>query len=334
MTLFHWHELCDAAAVVGTLMAPTPAYAWPLLRQRLGVEVVVKHENHTPIGAFKVRGGLVYLDALRRTGQLPAGLVTATRGNHGQSLAFAARRHDIPCVVVVPEGNSLEKNAAMQALGAELVVFGKDFDESRPRAAEIERDRGFHFVPPFHRDLVRGVATYAHELLAMPDRLDVVYAPIGMGSGICGLVTVRDLLQLTTEVVGVVADNAPAYGLSFDAAEPVSTSTAHTFADGMACRDPHPEAVAIINAGVDRIVRVTEDEIAAAMRLCYATTHNLAEGAGAAALAALTQERKRLRARRAGVVLSGGNVDLEVMRQVLNGCTPRVPAARGATAEP
>ena len=326
MTLFNLDELGDAMAVVRGLMAPTPAYGWPLLNRRLGVDLIVKHENHTPVGAFKIRGGIVYLDQLQRAAELPAGLVAATRGNHGQSVALAARRYDIPCVVVVPEGNSTEKNAAMQALGAELVVFGKDFDESRSHAAAIQRERGFHSVPSFHRDIVRGVATYAHELFAGHDRLDAVYAPIGMGSGICGLITVRDLLRLKTEIVGVVASNAPAYALSFDAALPVSTPTAHTFADGMACRDPHPDAVAIVNAGVARMVAVAEDEIADAIRLYYTATHNIAEGAGAAALAALIQERERLRGRRAAVILSGGNIDMEVMRQVLNGETPQVPA--------
>ena len=328
MTLFGLAELEAATSVVRTLMAPTPAYAWPLLGQRLGVHVVVKHENHTPIGAFKARGSIVYLDELRRMGQQPAGFVSATRGNHGQALALAAQRHNKPVVIVVPEHNSAEKNAAMRALGAELVVFGNDFDESRVHAAAIERERGFHFVPAFHRDIVRGVATYAHELLAGAAEYDVVYVPIGMGSGICGLITVRDLLGLKTDIVGVVAASAPAYARSFDAGRPVATPTAHTFADGMACREPHPDAVAIINAGAARVVAVTEDEIAAAIRLTYAATHNVAEGAGAAALAALMRERqegKLLSGGRAGVVLSGGNIDLGVLRQVLNGETPQVP---------
>lgn len=325
MTLFNLAELESAMAVVRALMAPTPAYAWPLLNQRLGAHVIVKHENHTSTGAFKVRGGFVYMDQLRRAGQLPTGLVTATRGNHGQSVAVAAQRYDIPCVIVVPEGNSAEKNAAMKAFGAEPIVFGKDLEESRAHAIDIQHERGFHFVPSFHPDLVRGVATYAHELLAPPAELDVVYAPIGMGSGICGLIAVRDLLGLKTDIVGVVAAHAPAYALSFEAGQATPTATAHTFADGMACRNPHPDAVQIINAGAVRVVTVTEDEIADAIRLYYTATHNVAEGAGAAALAALTQERNQLRGRRAGVILSGGNIDMEVMRQVLSSETPPVP---------
>ena len=325
MTLFNLDELKAAMAVVRARMAPTPAYDWPLLDKHVGANVIVKHENHTFTGAFKVRGGFVYMDQLRRAGKLPDGLVTATRGNHGQSIALAAKRYDIPCVIVVPEGNSTEKNAAMKALGAEPILFGKDLDESRSHAIDIQRERGFHFVPSFHRDLVRGVATYAHELLASPSDFDVVYASIGMGSGICGLITVRDLLGLKTDIVGVVAARAPAYALSFDAGRAVSTPTACTFADGMACRSPHPDAVAIINAGAARVVAVTEDEIADAIRLYYTATHNVAEGAGAAALAALIQERERQRGRRAGVILSGGNIDMEAMRQVLNGETPQVP---------
>jgi len=322
--LFTLDELAAAAAIVRAIMPPTPAYAWPLLAARTGATVIVKHENHTPIGAFKVRGGLVYVDALGRNGTKLHGLVTATRGNHGQSVALAAARNGIPCVIVIPEGNSPEKNAAMEAFGGQLIVAGKDFDESRAVAMQMEREQGYHFVPSFHRDLVKGVATYALELFSIYADLDVAYVPIGMGSGICGMITVRDLLGLKTEIVGVVADNAPAFALSFDAGRPVPTNSARTFADGMACRDPQADAFAIIHAGAARIVRVSEDEIAEAIRLYHTATHNLAEGAGAAPLAALLKEKGRYAGKRVGLILSGGNIDMPALAQILRGQTPAV----------
>lgn len=322
MTMFSLDELAAATAVVRRFVPPTPAYAWPLLRRRSGVEVYVKHENHTPTGAFKARGGLVYLDALHRADALPRGVVTATRGNHGQSVAAAAARFGIPTVIVVPHGNSLDKNTAMAGFGAEIVVAGKDFDESRSVAAEIGAARGFHFVPSFHPELVKGVATYAYELFATVEDLAVVYVPIGMGSGICGLITVRDLLGRRTEIVGVVAERAPAFALSFSAGRPISTGLAATFADGMACREPQPEPLAVIRAGAARILRVSEDEIAEAVRIYYTDTHNLAEGAGAAPLAGLLRERDRYAGKRAAVILSGGNIDAPVFMEILNGRTP------------
>jgi threonine dehydratase len=322
MTLFTLDELHDAAASIRAVVPPTPAYAWPLLAKRVGAAVVVKHENHTPIGAFKVRGGLIYVNALCRAEPNLRGLVTATRGNHGQSIALAAARNKIPVVIVVPEGNSREKNAAMEAFGAELVTAGKDFDESRVVAAEIRKQRDYHYVPAFHRDLVKGVATYAHELFSSFADLDVIYVPIGMGSGICGVITVRDLLGLKTEVVGVVAENAPAYALSFKAGQLLPTNSARTFADGMACRDPHGEAFDIIKQGAARVVTVSEEEIAEAIRTYYATTHNLAEGAGAAPLAALLKEKARYAGKRAGLILSGGNIDMPLFTQILQGKTP------------
>jgi threonine dehydratase len=324
MALFTLDELSAATAIVRTLVPPTPAYAWPLLARRTGVEVVVKHENHTPTGSFKARGGLVYVESLRRAGKLAKGLVTATRGNHGQSVAIAASRVGVPALIVVPEGNSPEKNAAMVAFGGELIIAGKDFDESRLVAERIRHERGYHFVPSFHRDLVMGVATYAHELFASRSDLDVVYVPIGMGSGICGLITVRDLLGLKTEIVGVVAANAPAFALSFEAGRPVPTQTARTFADGMACREPQPEPLEIIRKGAARIVAVTEAEIAEAVRNLYSDTHNLAEGAGAASLAALSKERGRYAGKRAGLILSGGNIDMAPFAEILQGRTPAV----------
>ncbi len=324
MPLFTLDELAAATTIVRSFVPPTPAYAWPLLAKTAGAEVIVKHENHTPTGSFKARGGLVYVDALLRAGPRPEGLVTATRGNHGQSVAVAAARNGIAAAIVVPEGNSSEKNAAMAAFGGELVTGGKDFDESRGVAAEIQRQRGYHFVPSFHRELVKGVATYAHELFESHDDLDVVYVPIGMGSGICGLITVRDLLGLKTEIVGVVAENAPAFALSFGAGHPVQTNSAQTFADGVACRDPPAEALKIVMTGASRVVRVSEDEIAEAIRIYYTTTHNLAEGAGAAPLAALMKEKARYAGKRVGLILSGGNIDLPALAQILRGRTPSV----------
>jgi threonine dehydratase len=321
MPLFTIDQLEAATTIVRAFVPQTPAYAWPLLRNRLGVEVIVKHENHTPTGSFKARGGLVYVDALRRQGELPRGLVTATRGNHGQSVAVAAVRNGLSCIVVVPENNSTEKNAAMEAFGAELMIAGRDFDESRAVAARVERERGYHLIPSFHREIVKGVATYAHELFAVWSDLDVVYVPIGMGSGICGLITVRDLLRLKTEIVGVVADNAPAFALSFEAGRSMPTASARTFADGLACRDPQAEPLEIIRHGAARIVRVSDGEIAEAMRVLYTDTHNIAEGAGAAPLAALIKERAQQARKRVAVILSGGNIDMSVFQQILGGQT-------------
>ncbi len=310
--MFDRAALEDAARTVYRVLAPTPQYRWPLLAERCGAEVWVKHENHTPVGAFKVRGGLVFVAGLVRRGGLSQGLVTATRGNHGQSLAFAGRHFGVPVTIVVPRGNSREKNAAMRALGAELVEAGHDFDAARETAERLAAARGALLAPSFHPDLVRGVATYARELFAAVADLDAVYAPIGLGSGICGLIGVRDLLGLRTEIVGVVAAGAPCYARSLEAGRPVATDRAETIADGMAVRVPDAEAFAVMRRGLARVVTVEEDEIAAAMRHYWTDTHNLAEGAGAAPLAALLRERDRMHGRKVGLVLSGGNVDLEL----------------------
>jgi len=324
MTLFTLAELEDAARLVHAHVPPTPQFAWPLLRKRTGVEVWVKHENHTPTGAFKVRGGVVYLDWLKRSGLKLDGVISATRGNHGQSIAVAAARAGLPCVIVVPEGNSVEKNAAMQAFGAELITYGHDFDTAKAHAADLARERNLHFVPSFDKQLVMGVATYALELFtAVPD-LARVYVPIGLGSGICGVITARDLLGLKTEVVGVVADAAPAYALSFEAGRVLSTDTASTFADGIAVRVPSEQALAIIKAGASHILRLSDDEIAEAIRIYYRDTHNLAEGAGAAPLAGLMREHKSLQGQKAAAILCGGNIDAPVFSQVLAGITPKV----------
>lgn len=315
--MFEMSDLAAASLVVHSAMPPTAQYAWPLLAERTGCEVWVKHENHTPTGAFKVRGGLAYVDGLRRARPGVLGLVTATRGNHGQSIPYAARQAGIPVAVCVPRSNSPEKNAAMRGFGAELIEAGRDFDESRERAAQIAAERDWEFVPSFHPDLVCGVATYAHELFDAVADLHTVYVAVGMGSGICGLIRTRDLLGLRTRIVGVVAANAPAIALSLDAGRVVTTENANTFADGMACRVPDPGAFAVIQAGAERVVQVSEDEIAMALRAYWTDTHNLAEGAGAAPLAALLQERESMRGRRVGLILSGGNIDLAVARTIL-----------------
>jgi len=310
-------ELDAAAATVHAVLPPTPQISWPLLSQRAGAEVWVKHENHTPIGAFKVRGGLVYLAELKRVEPNVTGVISATRGNHGQSLAFAARRLGLRATLVVPHGNSVEKNLAMRAMGGELVEYGKDFDEAYGSARQLAEERRLHMVLAFHPWLVLGVATYALELFrAVPD-LDTVYVPIGQGSGICGTMAARDALNLRTRIVGVVAQNAPAYALSLERGEPVATDSATTIADGVACRIPDPMAFELIRNGVDRIVTVSEVEIRAAMRHYFTDTHNVAEGAGAAPLAALLQERDRMRGKRIGLILSGGNLDREVYSSVL-----------------
>lgn len=319
--MFTLDELRAAAALVHATVPPTPQYVWPLLAAASGCEVWVKHENHTPIGAFKVRGGLVYLDELVRSGR-PRGLVTATRGNHGQSIPFAAAHHGIPVTVLVPKGNSADKNRAMAAWGARVETFGRDFDEARVEAERRAREEGLVYVPPFHPALVRGVATYALELFEAVSDLDAVYVPIGMGSGICGLVQIRDLLGLATEIVGVVSAHAPAFARSFAAGRVVTTERAATLADGIACRVPHPEALAIVTRGAARILEVTDDEVAEAMRLLYSSTHNVAEGAGAAALAAVLQERDAMAGRRVAVILTGGNVDPPILAAVLSGETP------------
>ncbi len=322
--MFTLAQLEAVLPVVRAHVPPTPQYAWPLLRERTGVEVVVKHENHAPTGAFKVRGGLVHLDRLCRGSVRPAGIVTATRGNHGQSVAFAGGRAGVPVTIVVPYGTSTEKNAAMRAYGAELVEHGADFDEAKQRAFQIAEERCLTFAPSFDRDLVLGVATYGYELFSACPDLDTVYVPIGLGSGICGVIGARDALGRTTEIVGVVSDRANAYRLSFAAGHVVATNSALTFADGVAVRVPDAQALDAIRRGAERVVEVSDEEIAEAIRILFSDTHNAAEGAGAAALAALIQERERLRGRRAAVIVTGQNIDRSMMATVLAGGTPGV----------
>jgi threonine dehydratase len=313
--MFDLRQLEQAQAVVGAVMPPTPAHLWPLLSERLGATAIVKHENHTPTGAFKVRGGLVYVDRLKRQRPDTPGLISATRGNHGQSLAFAAGRYRVPVTIYVPHGNSAEKNRAMRAFGANLVEHGEDFQAAREEAERRAGLDGLEFVSSFHPDLVLGVATYALELLRKVPDLDVLYVPIGQGSGICGCILARDLLGLTTEIVGVQSTEAPSYALSFAAGMVVRTNSSDTLADGMATRVPDADALAIIRKGASHIVQVTDDEIRTAIRALWTDTHNLAEGAGAAALAAALQEKPGIRGKRVGLVLSGGNIDIDLFNR-------------------
>jgi threonine dehydratase len=310
-------EIEAAAAIVHRVMPPTPQFSWPLLNARAGLEVWVKHENHMPLGAFKVRGGLVFFDALLRSQPGLRGVVAATRGNHGQSVTFAARRHGLRAVIVVPQGNSVEKNAAMRALGAELVEHGDDFQSAYEHAQRLAAQEGLYAMPSMDRALIPGVATYALEFFRSAPALDTVYVPIGMGSGICGVMAARDALGVRTKVVGVVSDRAPMYALSFAARQPVSHAVTTHLTDGLACRTPNDEALQFILRGTDHIVRVSDEEVGAAMRALFSDTHNAAEGAAAAALAGLLHEREALRGRRAGIILTGGNVDRSLFAEVL-----------------
>jgi threonine dehydratase len=312
-------QLERAADLVYQGIAPTPQYRWLLLDEALGAQAWIKHENHTPLGAFKVRGGLVYFHHLATGGSKPPGVVSATRGNHGQSVAFAARRHHIPVTIVVPRGNSREKNAAMRALGAELVEHGDDFQAAREHAIELADRRGLHMVPSFHPFLVQGVASWALELMHAAHDIEVLYVPIGLGSGICGAIAAREALGLKMEIVGVTSADAPAYARSFEYREPVERPVRTELADGLACRKPEPVALEIILAHTARIVEVSDADVADAMRLLFSTTHNVAEGAGAAGVAAMLREKTRIAGRKLATVLCGGNVDRGVFARVLAG---------------
>jgi threonine dehydratase len=310
-------DLDSAAAIVYDAMRPTTQQRWPLLDARCGARVWVKHENQTPVGAFKVRGGLVYFDHLRRSGAAPNGVVAATRGNHGQSIGFAAARYGIPAAIVAPRGNSTSKNRAMRALGVELIEEGHDFQAAVEAAERIADERGWHMVPSYDDQLVRGVASYSLELFRAAPEIDTLYVPIGLGSGICGAIAARDALNLRTSIVGVVAASAPAYARSLALGRPVSYDATTRVADGIACRTPDPTAFERIRDRVDRVVEVTDDEIEEAMRAIYDDTHNVAEGAAASSLAALLRERENVRGRDVAIVLTGANVDAEIFGRVL-----------------
>ena len=310
-------EIESAAKIVYAVLAPTPQHRWPLLSARTGAEVWVKHENHTVVGAFKVRGGLVYMAELRRTHPEVKGVVCATRGNHGQSVAFGAARVGLDATIVVPRNNSREKNAAMRALGATLIEHGEDFQAAFVHAQSLAEERALHMVPAFHHALVAGVATGMLEFLRAVPELHTMFVPIGMGSGICAAVAVRDALGIATRIVGVVAEGAPAARWSFEAGKVVSTERAVTIADGVATRVPNADALAVMLSGVERMVSISDPEIEAAMRHYFTDTHNVAEGAGAVPLAALMREREAMAGRRVGLVLTGGNVDRDVFARVL-----------------
>ncbi len=315
-------DLTDARTIVSRAMAPTPQYRWPLLCEAIGTEIRVKHENHTPTGAFKVRGGLVYVDRLVRREPDIVGLVCATRGNHGQSIAFAASRAGLACRIVVPHGNSREKNAAMRAFGGEIIEHGRDFDDAFAEARRMAEADGLHLVPSFHPDLVAGVGTYGLELFEAEPDLDVVFVPVGLGSGLCGVIAARDGLGASARIVGVVSDKADAYARSFAAGHVIGVQQVATFADGIAVREPNAEALDVIRRGADAVVTVSEDAIAEAVRLYYRATHNIAEGAGAAALAAAMQDKANLTGKKVGVILCGQNIDTDWYAAILAGRTP------------
>lgn len=306
-----------AAEVVYRAFAPTPQYRWATLSQRLGADCWVKHENHTPVGAFKIRGGLTYFDALKRQGKMPRAVISATRGNHGQSVAWAASAHGVPCTIVVPHGNSAEKNAAMRSLGATLIEHGDDFQASREHAIALAAETGALMVPSFHAHLLSGVATYWWELLRAVPTLDVVYVPIGLGSGVCSAIAAKLALGHGARVVGVVSSGATTYADSLSAGHVVPAAVSTQLADGMAVRVADADALAILQQHLDHVVVVSDAEVAQAMRTLFVDTHNVAEGAGAAAFAAAWQERERLRGQQVGVTLCGGNVDADVFARVL-----------------
>lgn len=320
--LFNKDELEQATQLVHRFIPPTPQYVWPQICEKADATVWVKHENHTPTGAFKIRGGITFIDWLKRTEPTTKGIITATRGNHGQSQARAASAAGMKAKIIVPRGNSVEKNAAMRAFGGNIVEFGEDFDAARLEAARLAEEEHLFMVPPFHTEIVRGVATYAFELMEAAPDLDTIYVPIGCGSGICGIIAVRDALGLKTKIVGVVSTEALTAKLSFESGNLVETDSANTFADGMAVRVPVKEAFDIYSRGADRIVSVSDDEVAEAMRIYFHDTHNVVEGAGAASLAAMLQERDVIRGTNVGVILSGGNIDADMFASVLQGATP------------
>ncbi|WP_456385796.1 threonine dehydratase [Profundibacter sp.] len=320
--MFSVDDLKAAQKIVYSQMLPTPQIHWPQLSLRTGAQVIVKHENHAPTGAFKVRGGITFIDWLQRAHPEARGIITATRGNHGQSQARAAIAAGLVAKIYVPRGNSVEKNAAMRAYGGEVIEHGDDFDEAKAEAIRVSESEGLFVVPPFHRELLRGVATYGYELLTAQPDLDTIYVAIGCGSGICGTITARNALGLTTKIVGVVSQNAQTAKLSVEAGRMVETNSASTFADGMAVRVPVQAAYDIYARGADRIITVSDDEVAAAIRAYFTDIHNLAEGAGAAPLAALMQESERMRGKKVGVILGGGNIDSGWFAKVLMGQTP------------
>jgi threonine dehydratase len=311
--------IAEAADFLRELVPPTPQFVWPQVAAAFGAEVWIKHENHTPIGAFKARSVAVYFRELLRREPGIAGVITATRGNHGQAVGLAARLFKLPATIYVPRGNSVEKNAAMRALGAALVEHGDDFQESREEAMRVAARDGLHLVPSYHLDIVKGVATYWAELFRAAPDLDVIYVPIGMGSGICAAAAARNLFSPRTKIVGVCSAHALASARSFAAREVVEAPVSTKLGDGMACRKLDGESIATMVENVERIVEVTDAELAEAMRAIFRMTHNVAEGAGAAGFAAAWRERASLAGRRVGLPMTGGNVDAPAFADVLAG---------------
>jgi threonine dehydratase len=312
-------EIRQAAQSVYRVMEPTPQYCWPLLCERLGTEIWVKHENQTRTGSFKARTAIIYVEELMKREPATRGLIAATRGNHGQSVALAAKRFGVAAIIVVPHGNSVEKNAAMRAQGAQLIEHGHDYQSSREHADALSRELGYHFVPPYHRDIVKGVATYWLEFLTKVADVDLLYVPIGMSSGACAASAVRNGLGLKTKIVGVVSEAAPAYALSFEQKKCVEAPASAKLADGLACRKPEQGSLDFLLESVERVVRVSEAEVAEGMKIMFTDTHNVVEGAGAAGLAAALKEKDALPGKRVGVVATGANVDHDVFARVLGG---------------
>lgn len=297
---------------------PTPLMRHPLLEAESGIELWVKHENHNPTGAFKVRGGLNVIGSLD-TDERSRGVVTASTGNHGQSIAMACRMHGVACTVFVPEGNNPDKNAAMRAYGAALEEVGRDFDEAREACETRATETGARYVHSANEPLLlAGVGTYALEIFETLVDIDTVFVPIGGGSGACGLITVRNGTGLKTRIVGVGAANADAVYRSWHGPERVVGTSAATFADGVATRVTFDLTFGLLKSHLDDFCVLTEAELAEGVRIALRTTHNLAEGAGAAAIAAAVKHRAKFQGRRVVAVMSGGNIDTSTLRRILN----------------
>ena len=310
-------EIEAAKALIRPHIRETPTYRWPLLEAGLGCELWLKHENHTPVGAFKIRGGLVYMDELKRAQPEVRGVIAATTGNHGQSIAFAAKLNGLRAVIVVPHGNNPEKNNAMRSLGAELVEHGNEFQEALEYSRELAVREGLHAVPSFHPWLVRGVATYGLEMFRSVADLDAVFVPIGLGSGFCGIAAARAALGLKTKIIGVVSEHAPAYALSFEQRQFVEQPSATRVAEGVACKTPNRDALELVIHHAHEMVTVNDDEALAAMREIIQATHNIAEGAGALAYAALKKHREQWQGKRIACVLTGGNASMAMIARAL-----------------
>jgi threonine dehydratase len=309
-------DICFARQRVYRALRRTPLLRHPLLAQETGLDIVVKHENHNPTGAFKVRGGINLVGSL--SPEERRGVITATTGNHGQSIALASGREGVPCTIVVPRGNNPEKNAAMRALGAELIEFGRDFDEARERVEQLQHERGLRYVHSANEPLlIAGVGTYALEIFEDEPDVDVILVPIGGGSGACGCAIVRTAIGSRAIVIGVQAARADAFARSWRGETRVVGEKADTFAEGMATRVTFDLTFDILKRGLDDIVTLTEEELAEGVRLALRTTHNLAEGAGAASLIAAVKLRGQLAGKRVVCVMSGGNIDRATLYRVI-----------------